>query len=355
LLDTGGYRRKYSALLEKQMNRKDAAPEVFAEAGAYYLATAKLNQALDILKTGMEKTGSAELVALYEKNRYTYEVNRAVYDDVTAIYGATVQVQKGGQWGIAKADGTALIPCAYEKISTFSVDRAIAQKGEEIFALDSNNNRLAKLHESAGDFGNYAQDRLPVLTESGWRRCNGELTPGNMAFEALGMYSGGYAAARLNGRWGIIDSGSVWLIPPAYDELILDELGRCYAQEALFFRRGGVVYLRSGGAELPEAYEDARPFASGYAAVKKDGKWGFIDASGAVRIEFAFEDALSFGQHLAAVRQDGLWGYISVYGDMVIEPVFKAAKSFSNGSAPVLSGRGWQFITLLEYKKGAAQ
>ena len=64
-----------------------------------------------------------------------------------------------------------------------------------------------------------------------------------------------------------------------------------------------------------------------------------------------FEDALSFGQHLAAVKLEGLWGYINIYGDIVIGPEFIEAKSFSDGSAPVLTPRGWQFITLVEYKK----
>jgi hypothetical protein len=73
-----------------------------------------------------------------------------------------------------------------------------------------------------------------------------------------------------------------------------------------------------------------------------------------VKIPFIYDDALSFGEHLAAVKIGELWGYISLYGHIVIEPVFFDAKSFSNGSAPVLTGRGWQLITLLEYKKGVA-
>jgi len=71
-----------------------------------------------------------------------------------------------------------------------------------------------------------------------------------------------------------------------------------------------------------------------------------------VKNSFRFDDALSFGQHLAAVKQGELWGYISMAGHVVIEPVFLEARSFSNGSAPVLSERGWQFISLLEYKRG---
>ena len=111
----------------------------------------------------------------------------------------------------------------------------------------------------------------------------------------------------------------------------------------------------ANGRFLDDFYEDARPFSDeGYAAVKKNGRWGFIDKNGNEMISFTFDDALSFGQHLAAVRIGDFWGYISIYGHVVIEPVFLGAKSFSEGSAPVLTERGWQFITLLEMKKGAS-
>jgi hypothetical protein len=62
---------------------------------------------------------------------------------------------------------------------------------------------------------------------------------------------------------------------------------------------------------------------------------------------------LSFGQHLAAVRYGEYWGYVSMFGQIVIDAVYYGAKSFSCGSAPVLTERGWQFITLIEYKKEA--
>jgi hypothetical protein len=193
------------------------------------------------------------------------------------------------------------------------------------------------------------------LVEGSWRRATGDFELGSYMFEDIGMYSGGYAAAKTNGSWGVIDLSTNWLIPPEYDEIIQDELGRCYAQGAVFVRTGNRVYLIVNGDRIEDVYEDARPFTSeGYAAVKKNGKWGFIDKVGNVVIPFNFDDALSFGQHLAAVKQGDYWGYISIYGHVVIDTIYYEAKSFSGGSAPVLTERGWQFITLLEYKKGAS-
>ena len=354
LIDQSGFRRKYTGLLDKQMNRSGAPPEVFAEAAYYYFGMSRARNALAALKSGIEKTGSEMLVSLYEANRYSYEMSRTIYDDVTAVFGSTIQVQADGLWGIAQSDGILLIPCEYEKISTFSDGRTVVMKDNEIFAIDSNNNRIAVIRGDICELGNLAEKRIPLLVGGNWIRATEELVPGAVAFERLGMYSDGYAAARENGKWGVIDHSAKWLIPAEYDEVIMDELGRCYAREAVFVRSGDTVRLYSGGRLTGETYDDARPFSNeGYAAVKRGGAWGFIDLQGTVMIDFLFEDALSFGQHLTAVMQDDLWGYINMQGDIVIEPVFLEAKSFSNGSAPVLTQRGWQFITLSEYKTAA--
>lgn len=352
LFEQSGYRSKYTDLLERQMARKNPDPEVFREAAEYYLSVAEESTALEILRDGIARTESQDLVDLYEANRYLFKLERSTYHDVTAIVNGTIQVKLDGKWGLADATGSLLIPCQYDKISTCWSGETIVMQNGLITAVDQNNNRLAKLHEQASDFGNYAEDRVPLKMEDGWHRANGEFQIGSAAFEEMGMYSEGYAPAKSEGKWGVVDTGNDWLIPPEYDQIIQDELGRCYAQQAVFVRQGDEVLLLVDGKQVGEPYQDARPFADGYAAVERDGKWGFIDTQGNVQIDFRFDDALSFGQHLAAVKSGDLWGYVSLSGELVIEPTFLQAKSFSQGSAPVLTADGWQFITLLEYEKG---
>lgn len=355
LSDKHGYHRKYVDLLEKQLERDNVPPEIYAEAAKYYIKISKTPTAIATLKTGIEKTGDAELVSFYESVRYEYETSRDIYEYASAIHGSTSKVRKDGKWGIAKSDGTLLIPCEYEMISTYSGGSAVVYDGSEIYAVDQNNCRVAKLHENILGFGNYAENRIALHFDEGWRRASGDFTVGNAAFEDIGTYSGGYAAAKSNGKWGVIDIGTNWLIPAECDAIIQDELGRCHARGAVFARKGSDVYLYVDGRQIGDTYEDARPFTKeGFAAVKKNGKWGFIDTTGTVALDFTFDDALSFSQNLAAVKQDDCWGYIDASGKIVIDPIFIEAKTFVNGSAPVQTDRGWRFITLLEYKSDAA-
>lgn len=141
-------------------------------------------------------------------------------------------------------------------------------------------------------------------------------------------------------------------------------------------------------------YQDARPFSDGAAAVKLDGKWGYIDRNGqwiiparyeipevgsfSSGLAFAggefikkdgtpafkntrYENARAFspkgGSALAAVQVGGRWGYIDLDGSFVIPPKYQDAGDFSDGwdpnakvaassssVAPVKIGGKWGYI-----------
>ena len=344
-----GVNSLYLDLLDKQMNRANAEPAIFIEAAMFNMSRNRFSDAFAILKDGIARTQSEELKTLYENSRYEYRMGYSNFDEVTQATGGAIGVRRGDFWGIASSSGSLFIPCDYDKVSTYSSGRAVVKKGGVIYAVDNSNNRLALHKDNATDFGNLSNDRIPLLEDGKWYLGNGQLLRGATAFDELGMYSEGYAAARNGGKWGVIDLAAGWLIPCEYDGIIMDALGRAYARGAVFVKQGSSVILFIDGASTGQEFQDARPFSSeGYAAVKKNGKWGFIDITGEVKIDYQFDDALSFGQHLAAVKQGELWGYISVAGKVVIEPEFLEARSFYGGSAPVMIDGGWRFITLLE-------
>lgn len=355
LIDRSGYAQKYTGLLEKQMARKDASAECFREAAEYYLEHSRASEAFSVLRDGVSKTGSEELEMLYESVRYQFRTHNELYEDVTATCNGAIQVKANGHWGLADAAGSIVIPCEYDKVSTYSNGEAIVKKGSVVSGVDADNNRVALLHGEIDDFGNYNEDRLGLKTDSGWILADGEFYTGTICLEALGTYSDGGAPAKLNGKWGILNTGgSEWLLPAEYDEIIQDELGRAYWDETVFVKKGEQVFLLVDGEAVGDVYEDARPFADGWAAVRKGGKWGFIDREGTVQIDYRFDDARSFGQHLAAVKINGLWGYVSLKGEMAIAPAYLDAGSFYSGSAPVKTETGWRFITLLEYEEGTS-
>lgn len=89
--------------------------------------------------------------------------------------------------------------------------------------------------------------------------------------------------------------------------------------------------------------------------IKVEGRWGFIDGTGAVKIEPRFQDIrrldgegglIGFCEGLCAVQlvENGLWGFIDTSGRLVIEPQFDLAQWFSEGLAVVRNADDWWFV-----------
>ncbi len=78
----------------------------------------------------------------------------------------------------------------------------------------------------------------------------------------------------------------------------------------------------------------------GLAGVKLDGKWGFIDATGATKIPFKYDDAGYFHESLALVAQNGKYGFINKSGATLVPLKYEEAHTFESGLAYVeLAGK----------------
>ena len=337
-----GSTMEYASALKEQTARADCPVEAYIEYANYLVGDRKLEDALAIYRLGIGRTGDATLWNYYEDIRYAFKIESDYYEDVTAYHSGGIQVKTDGLWGLANAAGNILIPCEYEQISTYDgankgcVIVRLADAG--LNAVNLKNHVVAKTDLKAAQIGNLSQDIIPLRLANGkWIIANSKLVSSDTEFEGLGTCANSAMAMKSGGKWGVVTTDSKSILPFEYDEIIMDEIGRCYAQKAVFAKKGAAVYLYVDGKQLGDTYEDARPFTDdGWAAVRKGGKWGFIDTAGQLMIEPKFDDALSFSGHLAAVKQGGLWGYVSLSGWVVIEPQFLVAKSFLQGYAPVL-------------------
>ncbi len=82
-------------------------------------------------------------------------------------------------------------------------------------------------------------------------------------------------------------------------------------------------------------------FSEGLASFSKDGRYGYMDKTGAVLIKPVYRNAMSFSQGLAPVlfADSGHWGYINKKGEVVIKPAYVSAGGFFEGVAVVSTGK----------------
>jgi hypothetical protein len=63
---------------------------------------------------------------------------------------------------------------------------------------------------------------------------------------------------------------------------------------------------------MQDKWEETRPFSEGLAAVKHDGKWGFINHQGKPITKFIWRNVGQFKEGMAAVQLDHRWGYVKM-------------------------------------------
>jgi hypothetical protein len=189
----------------------------------------------------------------------------------------------------------------------------------------------------------------------------------DLTWKALAFEAGlGAACDRLSGRWGFVDPGGRWVLPPIWKAVRSFADGLACVQDpadgVAFVDREGrevlrypIPYLALGGSSeglvampdpvdslskayfrhdgsmaIPARREHGAAFSNGRALYRlSSGYCGFIDPSGAFAIDPQYVSAEPFADGLARVVPDakkpGRFGYIDTFGRMVIPPDVAAA------------------------------
>lgn len=98
------------------------------------------------------------------------------------------------------------------------------------------------------------------------------------------------------------------------------------------FNLCGFVERDSEEERIPKRFEGAMRFSDGLAAVRIDGRFGYIDTTGRVVIEPQYEAAGPFTGGFAEVRVDGRSGAIDRTGRMVVPAQFDRLVPFTDGA-----------------------
>ena len=113
---------------------------------------------------------------------------------------------------------------------------------------------------------------------------------------------------------------------------------------ALALLAAGCTSVRLGpdtaGAQAPRASAAAVAAGERLFPARIGGRWGYVDASGAVAVVPAFDDAQAFSEGRAGVRVGDTWGLIDPSGAFVAMPAYSAVFPSRNGRVRVVVGSG---------------
>ncbi len=217
-----------------------------------------------------------------------------IFEDCAyAIYeGGIAAAKKDGKWGFINDKGTFVIPAIF--------------------------------------------DQVPVTNISSYRYSRGNLL----------------IAVCYNGGWGAIDLSGRFVILPCYEKIGFGITSRIEGRPLLVYREGVVQYVLDTGepilvTECPEGGE-AECFGKNgeretmLFPVKKEGKWGYVNAAGEWMIDPRLEAPGNWQSNTAIVEQDGKFGVINCMFDTLIPVEYDKIdrRSSSYGGYFVVSRNG---------------
>ena len=256
-------------------------------------------------------------------------------------------VKKNGKYGVVSEKGAVILPLKYSEINS------------------NKNGYTVTLNEKMGLFNSEGKEIIPIS----YRWIYTDKIDDNIPI-----------AAKLDGKEGYINTKNEWVIPPTYRDAFAFRQGLAKIREV----RDYIYYINLKGepviqdfdanviepsdntyivgvrkeckymvydlnGNLLDTYNLLRNNWSDDAifAVKKGGKWGYIDGYGKVIIPLEYEEVGNFSEGLAAVRKDGKWGYINLKNEVVIPIEFtNEVGFFKNGGAEYYTDRGAGLINL---------
>ena len=243
--------------------------------------------------------------------------------------GEKVYAQNLPQWGFANAEQ---IRFNFEQLC----NNLPAETGISIYI-----NSIGESHAS-----DTAVQLIPYLGNGGTFPSNEGGTGGSVLspFQfSLVVYHAGYC-----------DAQGVVRVPLRYSGAELFSEGRglvynvTYDVHARAYKHCGFVDI--GGKEMvPLEYDDARSFSDGLAAVKKNGKWGYLNKDGSMHYDFVFDNAFAFSEGRAVVKLDKKFGIIGTASKKPLcDMIYDSICDFHEGWARVLRDGKWGYIN----KKG---
>ncbi len=242
------------------------------------------------------------------------------YEDVEAFHdGLAKVVLPDDRTGYIDRTGRRVIPCSYASDSRdFSEGLAAVRQGWDYYFIDKTGRKVFnKSFVYADSFseelaavmigvmtGNKRQIKYAYINKSG----NVMLTVATTTEDiSCGSFHEGLAHIKKNGKYGYINKRGQLVIPYTYKYAGDFKDGVAYVTKA----NGEDIYINKSGRQVNKPSN-----LSGFIKVKENPTtYYFTDKNGNRLFGEVFDDAGDFSEGFACVKKNGKWGYIDTEGN----------------------------------------
>lgn len=342
---------------EKLIDKYPDEPKVYEFLLKQYIDSEQYKECFSLRKQAeARKVENKKFKSLMSKIEYMYTFGYDEYTDVSVYSGGLCAVKSEDLWGYANLRGETEISAQFSWAGPFSTEGVAPiknEKGEFYYISETGNKKIALQNlKKCTALGVSINGILPAADNEVYAYYDEDFKKISGDYSYASAINGEVGAVKEKDSWKLVDSKGKALTKDTFESVVIDDKGIAYRNERAFVQKDDKYFMvnNAGKKVGKQDYEDARLFleADGYAAVKKDGKWGFIDKDGKVIIEPQYAEAHSFSNGYAAVKKDGKWGFIDKSGKLVIEAEFSDVRDFNEqGNCFVQIENQWKLLKLL--------
>ncbi len=297
----------------------------------------------------------------YDEVASVYTVTKCGADSISDFYNGYARMSKNNNkdWYLAAPDGSLYTDKAYEEI--YILDNVLGYflvKEGGVYKVYTSGGYLKEIDQgSITDIRYYNSSYITGKKDGKFRMYNIDFTDAGFGgWDDFYLIAPGIACVTEEGRQGVLVGSKILeTSEEKWDKVIYPERGIKENGNQVFTGNEGnynLINIDTDNLEytvIAKGFEDADAFCTTEpAAVKKDGKWGFISQSGEMVIEPVYEEAKSFSYGYAPVKISGKWTLIDINGKEVLKAEFADMGSpAENGTVPVsFDGKTWDLISL---------
>lgn len=279
-----------------------------------------------------------DFLSIYQESEWVYRYRDSRYNSISDCSKGCYVFERNGLYGYKKNNFTSTISAKFTVARPFIEDYAAVYKDNEWYFIDTAGYRVLATKEKLEDLYSLSQGYAVAKINGKYGYIDSSFNKYTFELEDATSFYNGVAAVKKNGKWALIDNKFTLLTSFVYEDVVRDDANICSREGVVFLRLADEYHmLNTKGKEITsQVFADANLFYSEYAAVKQNGKWGFIDKSGNTVIDFIYEDASSFASGIAAVKQNGKWGCVIPSGKVVLPFEYDDASVTSDNGVVVV-------------------
>ena len=301
--------------------------QLHVDAGSYRAAYKAVKNALEAGMTDERVAVMAVRIA------YSYEFQWSEYKEYIGCVNGYYAVRQYDLWDYMTPDGS------IEDLGEFLLAGPV---GEDAVRLCVTKNRTILtdadeivqgiVHLTAEKAGVYAEGLIPVMSEGVYAYYDllGDKKFGS--FEEAGTFQNGKAAVCSNGKWYFIDNTGNPVSGETYEHIVLNVDGTYLKNEIMLAKKNGAYHIYNAEGEQVGTFAADNVDVvtdNGWIAFCKNDKWGYVNTAGEEMIAPAYEGAKSFSYGLAAIYDGEFWGFINENNALVIGCQFLEADYFN--------------------------